>query len=695
MNNNGNFDNRNYIKNNIILDNSTDIVSELVIYLKKQVEIKDFQIAEKNRIIDEIYSSRTWKLVVFLNKQASKIFPPDSRRHHICRYFWRFCCHIYHRHFGVLHKINKSETDLYKIWIRKNELPIKPVYKEIDNFSVPLISIVTPVYMTPPNILQETINSVLLQDYPKWELCIVNGSPEIDEIVKILNRFSEKDTRIKIKTLESNLGIAGNTNAAIKMAEGEFIAFLDHDDLIAPFALSSIVEALQSYPQTDIFYSDEDKLNQEGTKRYNPFFKPAYSPDYLRSVNYICHFLVIRKSLGEQLGWLRCGFEGAQDFDLILRATENSRFITHIPKILYHWRAIHGSTALSADSKNYVSEAGIKAVSEHLHRIGIKGKVIPGPLPTSYKILYSRPEKPPLISIIIPNHDHTDDLKKCVYSIITRSTYNNYEILIMENNSNENALFLTYKELDRYENIRILKYNHPFNFSEINNFAVNSANGELLLFLNNDTEIITQDWMEQMLSFALRPDVGIVGAKLIYPDNTLQHGGVIIGIGGIAGHSYKGKPENDLGDFLRLGVPQNYSAVTAACLMIRKKLFIEAGGFDPLFQLAFGDIDFCLQIMQKGYRNVWTPFAELYHFESKTRGLDDTPEKKKRVDCEITTFKLKWHSFLDGGDPYYNPNLTLSSEDFTIEPDSQTPHPRSLPGGVFPELRSGFKNYEN
>jgi len=664
-------------------DNSkdnNDFIAELV----KQIALTEKEISEKNKIIQDIYSTQSWKLAYKIERFYSKVAPPLSFRNRIIRSIFHFCLLIYHNLYKLFRKNISFESYSYNQWIQKNEpLYRKTLQKNLNQNSATLISVVMPVYKTPTKILTETIDSVLNQDYTKWELCIANGSPKDAKIANLVENYSKKDPRIKVLNLDKNLGIAGNTNAAIKIAEGDFIAFLDHDDLLAPFALSAVINALHQYPNTDVFYSDEDKLNEDGIFRYGPFFKPAYSPDFLRAVNYICHLLVVRKSLGDQIGWLRDSFEGAQDFDLTLRAIEKARYVTHIPLILYHWRAMKGSTALSLDSKSYATTSGIKAIQEHIGKLGIEGKVIQGPFPTSYQIVYNKFKKEPLISIIIPNHNHPEDLTKCIDSIINYSTYKNIEVLIIENNSTDENIFNIYKKLETYGNIKILEYHHPFNFSKINNFAVHSAKGEVLLFLNNDTEVITKNWLDQMVAFAIRPDIGVVGAKLFYPDDTIQHGGVIIGMGGIAGHAYKGKSKIESEGILRLIVPQNYSAITGACMMMKKSIFIEIDGFDPAFQLAFGDIDLCLRIQEKGYRNVWIPYAELYHFESKTRGYENTPEKIERFTFEKMVFRKKWHDKLEEGDPYYNPNLTLNSEDCSIDPSPRFPQPRSLKSEFF------------
>lgn len=660
--------------------NNDEFIAELV----QQIALTEREISEKNQIIQDIFSSRSWKLVTKLERFFNKVAPPLSFRYKFSRWLFHICLFLYHGFNNLFRKNGFFESDTYNQWIQKNEpLFRKTLQENLNQNSATLISIVMPIYKTPPKILVETIESVLNQDYKYFELCIANGSPKDHQIANLLENYSNKDSRIKVRNLDQNLGIAGNTNAAIEIAEGDFIAFLDHDDLLAPFALSAVINALQQYPDTDVIYSDEDKLNEDGSFRYGPFFKPAYSPDFLRIANYITHFLVIRKSLGDQIGWVRDGFEGAQDFDLTLRAIEKARYVTHIPLVLYHWRAMKGSTALTAEAKPYATTSGIKAVQEHIDRLGLKGKVIQGPFSGTYQVLYDHFEKKPLISIIIPNYNHAEDLSKCVDSIINGSTYKNIEILIVENNSTEDSVFDIYKKLETYGNIKILEYHHPFNFSKINNFAVRSAKGEVLLFLNNNTEVITKDWLEQMLIYALRPDVGAVGVKLYYPDNSIQHGGVVITSDGIAAHIYKGKSKSESDKFLQINLPQNYSAVTGACMMMKKPIFIEMDGFDPAFQLAFGDIDLCLRIQEKGYRNVWTPYAELYHFESKTRGNEDNPEKLKRFTFEKMVFRMKWHERLEEGDPYFNPNLILNSEDCSINPNPGFPKPRSLKSESF------------
>jgi len=557
----------------------------------------------------------------------------------------------------------------YKRWILNNEpdqntlAEQRVVGKQFQYH--PLVSIITPVYNTPIKILNAAIRSVIEQTYDNWELCIANGSPQVVNLRTVLDNYARQDPRIKIVHLMDNLGIAGNTNAALGLATGDFIGLLDHDDLLAPFALFEVVRALQLDSELDVIYSDEDKTDKS-RQRFNPFFKPDFSPDYLRNVNYMPHFLVVRKSLGDQVGWFRKGYDGAQDYDLILRLVEKARGITHIPKILYHWRAWAGSTAREGISKPYANDAGKKALQEHLERVVFPAQVVDGPYPTFYRVCYQI-NNTPLVSIIIPNQDQALHLETCINSILQKTTYSNFEIILVENGSKEQETFNLYKRLEKNPQIHLIYWDEPFNYSRINNWAATQANGEVILFLNNDTQVINGDWLEQMLQFAIRQDVGVVGAKLYYPDDTIQHAGVIVGIGGVAGHPYKHFPIGYEGYFSRLFSVQNVSAVTAACMMMRKQVLQEVYGFDESYVLAFGDVDLCLGVLQKGYLNVWTPYAELYHYESKTRGYEDTPEKMARFTREVDYFKHKWEGFLEKGDPYYNPNLTLDHEDFRLK----------------------------
>ena len=557
----------------------------------------------------------------------------------------------------------------YRQWIKKNEPDREGLeFQRLQAVSLPLhplISIVVPVYNPPLAVLEATLQSVLDQTYPAWQCCLANGDPANKAVRDLLESYAGRDERFRILHLEQNLGIAGNTNAAVRLATGDYVGFLDHDDLLAPFALFEVAVRLISHPDIDVFFSDEDMFNQKG-KRVYPFFKPGFSPDLLRSVNYMCHFLVVRKSLGDQVGWIREGYEGAQDFDFILRVSEFAKKIERIPKILYHWRAISGSTADDSYAKPYAGPSGIRALQDHLARRGTPGSVETVFMPTWYRIQYEIPGTP-RVSIIILNHDHAADLCKGVSSILEKSTWQHYELLIVENNSKEPETFQLYEELKKRDaRVRIVEWNHPFNYSQVNNWAAAQASGEILLFLNNDIEVITPDWLEQMLMHAVRSEVGSVGAKLYFPNNTIQHAGVILGIGDVAGHGHKGFPRKMVGHGGQLTQIRNTAANTAACIMLRREVFEEVGGFDENYILAYGDVDLCLKILEKGYLNVWTPFAELYHHESKTRGYERAPEQLARYRNEVFYFWQRWEDFMRRGDPYYNPNLSSKREDFHL-----------------------------
>lgn len=530
----------------------------------------------------------------------------------------------------------------------------------------PLISLVTPTYNTPVPVLSDMIESVLQQTYSNWELCIADGGSQERHLKDILKTYTKKDTRIKAKFLPENRGITGNSNAALCLASGDFIGLLDHDDTVAPFALFELVKSINANMEGDYFYSDEDRLSEDGTVRYGPLFKPDWSPDTLRSTNYPSHFSVFRKALVEEIWGFREEFDGCQNYDLLLRATEKARKIVHIPKILYHWRTYNNSLVWDTISKGCISQTARKALQEHLARIGLFGYVEETELSGYYKVTYILKEKP-RVSIIIPNRDHADDLERCVNSILKRSSYQNVEVVIVENGSREKKTFTVYVSLKSHPWVRIIEWNQAFNYSAVNNFAVKHAFGQILLFLNNDTQVINANWLERMLEYAVRKDVGGVGAKLYYPDGMIQHAGVIVGLRTLAGHCFKMFSGEHSGYMGRLKIVQNLSAVTGACLMMRKEIFQEVAGFDERYQLAFNDIDLCLKIREKGYLVVWTPHAELYHYESKTRRNDGNPEKQARFTQEQELFRQKWKVVLEQGDPYYNPNLTLAHEDFSIK----------------------------
>ncbi|ADB58259.1 glycosyltransferase [Archaeoglobus profundus] len=561
--------------------------------------------------------------------------------------------------------------DDYELWILKNEPKeedLKRMAEECKKFKYrPKISIIMPTWNTDERWLRKAIESVLNQVYDNWELCIADGGSTKPHVRKILEEYAKKDKRIKVKFLPKNLGIAGNSNEALKLATGEFVAFLDHDDELAPFALYEVVKLLNEKPDLDFIYSDEDKIDEKGRRR-DPFFKPDYSPDMFLSCNYLIHITVIRKSLVDKVGGFRLGYDGSQDYDLFLRVLEHTDKIAHIPKILYHWRAIETSCASRPEAKMYAYKAAKKALADAMKRRGIEIEgVYDGLWLGSYRIKY-KINGNPKVSIIIPTKDKVEVLKRCVESILNKTTYQNYEIVIVDNNSQEEKTFEYYETIKDHPKIRILEYNKPFNFSAINNYAVSKVDSEFILFLNNDTEVITSEWLSAMLEHAQRKEVGAVGAKLLYPNNTIQHAGVILGLGvhRVAGHSHRHYPANSHGYVGRINVVQNLSAVTAACMLTKKSLFEEVGGFDEVnLPIAFNDVDYCLKLREKGYLIVYTPYAVLYHYESLSRGYEDTPEKQARFLREVRYMREKWGHILDN-DPYYNPNLTREKEDFSI-----------------------------
>lgn len=528
-------------------------------------------------------------------------------------------------------------------------------------------SVLVPLYNTPDSFLKAMIESVQAQTYKNWELCLADGSDSEHSFVgEICKKYADGDRRIKYEKLERNLGISENTNACIRMATGEYIALFDHDDLLHPSALYEVMRAICEHG-ADFIYTDENTFSEEPRDAYNPHFKPDFSPDTLRSYNYICHLSAFSRELLDSVGYFRSEYDGSQDYDLILRLTEKAKKVFHIRKILYYWRAHKNSVAQDVGAKPYTVTAAKKALAAHLERCGLKGEVLDSSVPTTYHIKYEI-DGNPLISVIIPNKDHTDDLEVCLKSLYEKSSYKNFEVIIVENNSTEKETFEYYEAIaQKHGNVKIVKWEGNFNYSAINNFGVNYANGEFILLLNNDVEIINGSCLEEMLMFAQRKDVGAVGAKLYYSDDTVQHAGVILGLGGTAGHAHKHFGRSHPGYMARASIAQNLSACTAACLMMRRDVFDEVGGLDESFEVAFNDVDLCMKIRKKGYLVVFTPYAELYHYESKSRGNDSTPEKLERFRGEIDRFKEKWQKQLDDGDPYYNPNLTLTRDDFSLK----------------------------
>ena len=527
----------------------------------------------------------------------------------------------------------------------------------------PLISVVVPIYQTPELFLRQMIESVRNQTYPHWELCIADGSGDNKRTRSIVEEYLE-DARIRYRLLEKNLGIADNTNAAMEMAGGDYIALFDHDDLLAENALYEVAdEAVRT--GADLIYTDEDKVTADLSERYQPNFKPDFNLDLLRANNYICHLLVVKRSLVKQAGGQRKGFDGAQDHEFIFRCVEKAEKIAHIPKVLYHWRVHKASTADNPLSKKYAYDAGKRAVLEHIRRCGEDGEVTDTKFPGFYQVKY-RVEGQPLISVIIPNKDERETLKSCLDSIWEKTTYPNYEIIIVENNSTQPETFEYYRSIDGKKGVRVVYWKEGFNYSALNNFGFSHARGDYILCLNNDVTVITPDWLERMLGQCQRKQVGIVGVKLYYPDDTIQHAGVIIGIGGVAGAMFVGMPRQRSGYLRKAILQQDLSAVTAACMMVDRRAWEDVGGFNTDLAVAFNDIDFCLKARDRGYLVVYEPNVELYHYESKSRGYEDTPEKQRRFQSEIDYMKEHWDTILSKGDPYYNRNFSLKTCNYTL-----------------------------
>ena len=572
------------------------------------------------------------------------------------------------REYYKLYTFDDRKVDqqkFYKKWIEKNEQDILQTQSLAYQ---PLISIITPTYNTEKKYLIKMFKSVLAQTYTNWELCIADDASINSETIQTLQRYQKTYKNIKVTLKKVNGHVSVASNSALELAAGEYVVFLDHDDMLAPNALYEMVKKLNENPDLKLIYSDEDKIDEDG-KRYNPHFKSGWNPDMFFSQNYICHLVCIKKELVDRVGGFRKGYEGSQDYDLLLRVIKQlqSDEIDRVQKVLYHWRAIKGSTAYGSSEKEYAHKAGLKALQDYCKTMDSNITVEDGLLTNTYKVNYPfSTSNYPLVSILIPTRDGYDILKKCITGIFEKTTYPNYEIIILNNETRCQKTLAYFEKLKRYENITILEYHKPFNYSAINNFGVKYAKGEVIALLNNDVEVISKGWLTEMVQHALRPEIGAVGAKLYYDDETIQHAGVVLGIGGVAGHSHKYFQKNEYGYFSRLKIIQNYSAVTGACLVVRKKLFEELGGLDEEnLKVAFNDVDFCLKVQKLGYRNLWTPYAELYHHESKSRGAEDTPQKIARFNKEVDYMKITWQDSLLN-DRYYNQNLTLKHEDFSL-----------------------------
>ncbi len=568
------------------------------------------------------------------------------------------------------HKLQGIDSDYdYPEWVSLTKTTEEELAQQKETVFdyMPRLSVVIPAYKTPERFLSAMLDSLLAQTYTNWEVCVADGSPKGEGVERVLKRYAMKDERFRYVILGENKGISGNTNAAIEMATGDFIVLADHDDTLAPDALFECVKAINQDPEIDVVYTDEDKLDIDGGELFEPHFKPDFNPDLLTSVNYICHLFVVNHELLLEVGLFKEEFDGAQDYDFILRCTEKARKIYHIPKALYHWRCHQDSTASNPESKLYAFEAGARAVKAHYDRLGIPVKSVEkgidyGIYRTTFEITGD-----PLVSVIIPNKDHSADLDLCMRSLIEKSTYKNLEFIVVENNSADPATFAYYEKIQKeFEFVHVVTWEREFNYSAINNFGVTFAKGEYLLFLNNDTELINPESIEEMLGYCQREDVGITGVRLLYSDDTIQHAGVVVGFGGIAGHTFIGLHKAESSYFNQAMCARNYSAVTAACMMSKRSLFDQVGGFSEDLAVAFNDIDYCMKIRSLNKLVVYAPYALFYHYESKSRGLEDTPEKVERFNREIKKFSEKWPDILRDGDPYYNPNLTLRKSNFAL-----------------------------
>ena len=557
-------------------------------------------------------------------------------------------------------KLTRKEYADYDTWLRIMRVSRQELFAQRKTkFSyAPKFSVVVPLYHTPAKFLKDLVRSMMYQSYANWELCLVNASPEDVHLTSLLENWAMRDKRIRLIRLEKNLGIAQNTNAGIAASTGEFIAFLDHDDFLEPDALFCYADALNKDKTIDVFYSDEDKTDEYAAHYFYPHFKSDFNIDLLHANNYMCHFLAVRKSLVDTVGGLNEKFDGAQDYDFVLRLTENTKKIYHCPRILYHWRCSNQSTAANQGNKMYAIHAGKAALNAHYKRIGWNARAQEGAVDGWYQTKFTLKEEP-LVSILIPNKDHTDDLDVCLNSFFERADYQNYEFIIIENNSVLPETFAYYEKIEKeHDNVKVVYWEAGFNYSAINNFGFKFAKGDYIMLLNNDVELITPDIFQSMLGFCMRPEVGIVGAKLLYNDHTVQHAGVLVGAGGLADHVFKGIHEDDPGYMGRAISSQDVSAVTAACLLVKRSVYEEVGGLEDEFQVAFNDVDFCLKVRKAGYLIVYDADVKLFHYESKSRGMEDTTERFIRFGNEMMLLNSKWDILSTFIDPYYNPNFS-------------------------------------
>jgi len=585
----------------------------------------------------------------------------------------------------ALHKLSTALRSLtgtgnnYGRWIKRYDTLDGPTRRRLlaEAGSLarrPLISVIMPVYDPAPEHLDEAICSVRNQIYAEWELCLADDASKNPAVRRVIECHAAEEPRIKTVYRAENGHISRASNSALALATGEFIALLDHDDLLAAHALLLIARTVADHPDAALIYSDEDKITSSG-RRHDPYFKCEFNRELLLTQNMISHLGVYRRDLVMELGGFRDGFEGSQDWDLALRVVSRvtTERIVHIPRVLYHWRTSPGSTAAATEAKGYAMEAGRKAVADHLREAGVSAEVSPSPeMASANRVRYTLPTPPPLVSLLVPTRDRRDLLRRCLASVLEKTRYAPFEILVLDNDTAEPETVAYLRDLAD-PRVRVLPMSGPFNFSALNNEGARRAAGDVLVLLNNDVEVLNPDWLDELVSVALQPGVGAVGARLWYPGTLgLQHGGVLLGIGPLAGHAHRRLRRGQTGYFGRAVLRQEFSAVTAACLAVRKTLYLEAGGLDERLPVTGNDVDFCLRLRQAGHRNIWTPYAELIHHESVSRGTDDTTEKHIRAAMEQKLMRERWSRWLEA-DPAYSPNLTLTDTDFSLAWPPRTP----------------------
>lgn len=573
---------------------------------------------------------------------------------------------------GLVRRLQRGDVlrNDYPRWLKEFGAPTPAQRREMQQRIAafahrPLVSILMPTYNSRLDWLQGAVDSVRAQAYPHWELCIADDASTDPAVRELLQRLAAQDPRVRVVYRERNGHISAASNSALELCTGEWIALMDHDDVLAEDALFHVVAAINARPDARLLYSDEDKVDEAG-QRFDHHFKPDWDPHLFRSYNLVCHLAVFHAQLVRDAGGFAPGMEGAQDYDLALRCIERvaPEQVHHVPRILYHWRAHAQSTAQAQEAKPYAVLAGERALNAHFARTGLAATADADG--QGYRVRYRLPDPPPLVSIVIPTRNGLALLRQCVDSIRAKTTYPRYEIVVVDNGSDDPATLAWLDDLRAQPGCRVLRDDRPFNYSQLNNGAVAACAGELVALLNNDIEVITPDWLDEMASVAWQPDVGAVGARLWYPDDTLQHGGVVVGLGGVAGHSHKGLKRGHAGYAARVRYRGGYSAVTAACLVVRKSAYLQVGGLNEKeLKVAFNDVDFCLKLREAGYRNVWTPYADLYHHESASRGTEDTPAKQARFTSEVEYMRARWPGVI-AADPAYNPNLTLDHEDFSL-----------------------------